>query len=600
VSIAFVKKTVLLVGFSALSIAGGSQSSAPAPSELVLRVTTRMVSLDAVVTDRDGHPVTDLTKDDFTVVEDGKSQTIASFSVSTPPKSAQKSDLPPVLPPHVTTNRPDVIEDNDRMAVLLLDGLNTPVQNQIYLKQQMLKFLSEHFDPSRKLAVVALTSRLSVLQDFTADPGLLKAALERYKASTPAVARSGGGRDISSDTPVMPAVSLPAQAVGAPTNDYNDPGLAATSGGSSDTIQNDVAYMMRRFEKESENFSRDVRISTTLVALQEIARYLAGQRGRKSLLWFSTGFPVAVTGIDAEDMSTSRSYGAELRRTTNLLNDAHVAIYAVDASGLLGGSVSDPSNSGRDASGRIALTVEASRKLAKEEFARMTTDDTLERAALDTGGRFFHGNDIANSIAVTLQEAGSYYLLGYYPANKKWDGKFRQVRVKVNRSNLTVRSRQGYFAIDTSQWEHDSHQDDMKAAVGSNVLPATQVTFMSRAVPPPPQGELVVEFLVDAPTVSFHTTAFSQGNGSLVARQSCSLNFEVQAYTPEGKLVKAEVQSANADLEPQTYDRVRKQGIPMKVPINLPPGHYLLHLGVRDNRTGLFGTAKLPVDVGHK
>ncbi len=396
-----------------------------------------------------------------------------------------------------------------------------------------------------------------------------------------------------------PGISLPPQANGGPDSSGVDP-TAATSGGSSDTIANDIAYMMRRFEKESDNFSRDVRIAITLDALQQIARYLAGQRGRKTLLWFSSGFPIAVTGMNPEDMETSRTYGEKLRTTTNLLNDAHVAIYSIDAAGLLGASISDPSNSGRDATGRIALTVEANRNLAKEDFARMATNDTLERAADDTGGRFFHGNDIANSIAVSLQDAGSYYLFGYYPTNKKWDRKFRQIRVKVNRPGLTVRSRQGYFAIDVWQSRKDNHQDEMKAAVTSNVLPSTQVTFMARALPPPRNTDLIVEFVVDSSTVSFQTTAFSEGNASPVARQSCSLNFEVQAFTPDGKLAKAAVQAANADLEPETYERIRKQGVPMKVPIRLAPGQYFLHLGVRDNHTGLFGTAELRVDIENK
>lgn len=373
--------------------------------------------------------------------------------------------------------------------------------------------------------------------------------------------------------------------------------MPGTSGGSSDTIQNDINYMMRRFEKNAANFARDVRVSITLDTLQQIARYLAGQRGRKSLLWFSTGFPIAVTGINPEDMETSRTYGDKLRATTNLLNDAHVAIYAIDASGLLVGSISDPSQSGRDANGRIALTIEANRKLANEEFARMTTNDTLERAAADTGGRFFHGNDIANSIAVSLQDAGAYYVLAYYPSNKKWDGRFRQVRVKVARPGVTVRSRQGYFAIESSGHQR-SNENDFKAAISSNALPSTQVTFMARAVPPPHNADLVVEFAVDSSTVSFQTVAVAEGNTSPVARQNCSLNFEVQAYTREAKLVKAAVQEANADLEPESYGRVLKQGIPMKVPISLPPGSYVLHLGVRDNHTGLFGTAEIPVDVG--
>jgi hypothetical protein len=111
---------------------------------------------------------------------------------------------------------------------------------------------------------------------------------------------------------------------------------------------------------------------------------------------------------------------------------------------------------------------------------------------------------------------------------------------------------------------------------------------------------LVVEFLVDSSTVSFQTVAKAEGNASPVARQNCSLNFEVQAYTREGKLARAAVQEANADLEPQTYERVLKQGVPMKVPISLAPGNYVLHLGVRDNHTGLFGTAEIPVEIGKK
>jgi len=374
--------------------------------------------------------------------------------------------------------------------------------------------------------------------------------------------------------------------------------MPATSGGSADTIQNDIAYMMRRFEKNAENFARDVRVSITLDALQQIARYLAGQRGRKSLLWFSTGFPISVTGINPEDMTTTRTYGDKLRATTNLLNDAHVAIYSIDASGLLVGNISDASRSGRDANGRVALTVEANRKLTNEDFARMATNDTLERAADDTGGRFFHGNDIANSIATSLQDSDSYYLLGYYPSNKKWDGKFRQVRVKVNRSGLMIRSRQGYFAMESFQLQKNDKQNDFKAAISSSVLPSTQVTFMARALPLPRNSDLVVEFAVDSSTISFETIAMAEGNASPVARKNCSLNFEIQAYTREGKFVRAAVQEAKANLEPESYARVIKQGVPMKVPISLPPGSYVLHLGVRDNHTGLFGTAEIPVDVG--
>src|SRR5260370_31245042 len=110
VSLHLRQRTLSLIGCIALSSAAGAQSKPPAPSELVIRATTRMVAVDVVVTDRDGHPVTGLTKNDFTVIEDSKPQTISTFSASSPPLSAWRQGLPPLLPPHVTTNPPDVIE----------------------------------------------------------------------------------------------------------------------------------------------------------------------------------------------------------------------------------------------------------------------------------------------------------------------------------------------------------------------------------------------------------------------------------------------------------------------------------------------------------
>ena len=158
-----VQITVLMVLAGALV----AQQPSPPPEEpgLVVRVTTRMVQVDTVVLDKEGHPVKGLKADDFTVTEDGVRQRIASFSerISQPPNPAP----PPVLPPHVTTNRPVVTQtnaENGTVAVLLLDGLNTPPQDRIYVKRQMLKFLARQYDPNTKLAVIALGNKLTVLR----------------------------------------------------------------------------------------------------------------------------------------------------------------------------------------------------------------------------------------------------------------------------------------------------------------------------------------------------------------------------------------------------------------------------------------------------
>jgi VWFA-related protein len=610
-----------------LLFAGGfvtAQQPSPPPKDpgLVLRVTTRMVLVDALVLDKEGHPVKGLRPDDFTVTEDGVRQSVASFSEHSSDHTSAAP--PPVLPPHVTTNRPVVTQtnpENGTVAVLLLDGLNTPPQDQIYVKQEMLKFLARQYDPNTKLAVIALTNKLTVLQNFTQDPLLLRAVLDRYKGQTPAVARSGGQMETASASVPPPVVNLPAHATGGPTGSGPDPGLPATlaGGGASASIFEDIAYMTDRFERESENFARDTRISATLAALEQIARFMSGQNGRKVLLWFSTGFPFSVVGDSPSAMEAERDYGDQIRRTINLLNDAHVATYTIDAGGLVPSSLGDPSISGRDP-GKVVLGIDTNRTLATESFQRFSTHDAMETIARDTGGRYFNGNDLDQAIQSALKESSSYYMLGYYPSKKKWDGKFRNIKLQVDRPGTQLRYRRGYFAVSPSDWKKDNGDQTLTKALTGNSLPSTEVTFMARALPPQPDSDTMVEFAIDPSTLLFQAESGSlqteSGNrrtgpgnrrtesGNLQAESGnfhhCSLQLEVQAFTPDGKRVKTEVQTAEASLPEPTYEKVSKQELPMSVPIRLAPGKYMLRLGVRDNLTGLFGTADLALEVPAK
>src|SRR3984893_12209625 len=581
-----------------LLFAGGllaaQQPSPPKDPGLVLRVTTRMVLVDAVVLDKEGHPVKGLKSGDFTVVEDGIRQSVASFSEhDSEPANAPP---PPVLPPHVTTNRPAVTQPNAEsgtVAVLLLDGLNTPPQDQIYGKQQMLKFLARQYDPNTKLAVMALTNKLTVLQNFTQDPLLLRVVLDRYLGQTPALARRGGQTETAPASVPPPTVNLPPQATGGPTGSGPDPGLPATlaAGGANASIFEDIAYMTDRFERESENFALDTRVSVTLAALEEIARFMSGQSGRKVLLWFSTGFPFSVVGDSPSAMESERDYGDQIRRTINLLNDAHIATYTIDAGGLAPSSLGDPTLSGRDP-GKVVLGIDTNRALAAQSFQRFSTHDAMETIARDTGGRYFNGNDLDQAIQSALRESSSYYMLGYYPSKKKWDGKFRNIKLQVDRPGTQLRYRRGYFAVSPSDWKKDNGDQTLTKALTGNSLPSTEVTFIARALPPQPDSDTVVEFAIDPSTLLFQTESghlqtesgnrrTESGNrrtesGNLQAESGsfhhCSLQFEVQAFTPEGKLVKAEVQTAEASLPEPTYERLRTKELPMNVPIRLAPG----------------------------
>jgi len=352
-----------------------------------------------------------------------------------------------------------------------------------------------------------------------------------------------------------------------------------------------IGYALARFEKESNASTMEMRVAHTADALSSIARYLAGFPGRKVVIWFSASFPLNLSVVDQEDFDVYRSYADRIRTMTNLLSDGQVAIYTVDARGLTGNVISDPSDTGRDANGRMALTVDAHMNAnSKEVFERFNKEDSLTKIAQETGGRvFLNSNDLDRAIVESVQDSSTFYEVGYYPSHKQWDGKFHTIKVKVAGDGLVVRHRRGYYAIDPESWRH-SGAGEMKAALEKVSIASTGVLFYARAMPPSGNADVKVEFLVDPHTITFETRTENQ--------RYCNLEFQVQAFTPEGKLVKAEVQQAEAPLKPETYDRIQKSGLPMPVSIKLAPGQYMLHLGVRDNRTGQFGTSELPLTVG--
>ena len=557
------------------------QSSSDSAS--VIRATTRLVQLDVVVTDSSGHPPKDhLGEKDFTILEDGKPQKLSFFSFQQlEGQEKRQRPLPPQLPPHVATNRPEYRRAVGPPVIVLLDGINTPVENQIVVRQQMLKFMADHFDPHLRIAVFLLGNELTVLQDFTSNPALLTAALQKYRSQGSAAGRMGGA-DVQLQPPSFDGPNLPPQAAAQ--------GGAGSGWDSNGRSLMNIGYALARFEKEGNASSMEMRVAHTADALSSIARYLAGFPGRKVVIWFSASFPLNLSVVDPADFDVYRSYADRIRTTTNLLSDAQVAIYTVDAGGLKGNLISDPSDTGRDANGRMALTVDAHMNAnSKEVFERFNKEDSLAKVAQETGGRvFLNTNDFDRAIVESVRDSSTFYQVGYYPDHKKWDGKFHTIKVKVAGDGLAVRHRRGYYATDPEKWRK-SGEGEMNVALEKDII-STGVLFYARAMPPSDNADVKVEFLVDPHTITFETQSENQ--------HECNLEFQVQAFTPEGKLVKAEVQQAEAPLKQDTYDRIEKNGLPMPVSIKLAPGQYLLHLGVRDNRTGQFGTSDLPLTIG--
>jgi VWFA-related protein len=543
-------------------------------SATVLKTITRLVVVDVVVTDNKGAPVADLAADNFTLLEDGKPQKIRVFNFQHPtPGQTPAAALPASLklPPNVFSNIPQYDTRNTTaLNVVLLDALNTTHLNQSYVRDQMIKYL-EKMPADQPIAVYGLTTKLRILQDFTTDPNILKTLIKSLN---------------SKSSPLLSD----------PTGNGEAPLFAP---GVFDSMPAQMQQAIINFEQESTNAQTDIRVSYTLAALKAIARNLAGYPGRKNLIWLSEAFPLSIDptmDLDGAGFATTdtRNYGPDIAQTADALMNAQVAVYPVDAQGLVGSSVFNASNNGTDKFGRSVMRGgRMGQTMSNESAARFSNHSTMQDLAERTGGKaFYNRNDIDAAIGHSIDDGSTYYTLAYYPENKNWDGKFRKISVKVDHSGAKVRNRLGYFASDPKGGFNQKQRDAaLSEALDLDFPISTGLLFEAGIVQPSAktQNKLMINFAVDP-----HAINFERKDDGL---EHASVGCAVHIYSLKGKSVKTEMSGINAALKPDTFRQVMTGRFPCQDKIDLAPGDYILRLGVIDNATGLVGTANAKVTV---
>jgi hypothetical protein len=209
----------------------------------------------------------------------------------------------------------------------------------------------------------------------------------------------------------------------------------------------------------------------------------------------------------------------------------------------------------------------------------------MREVARETGGiAYINQNEIKEGIVVAMADSASSYTLGYYPEDKKWDGKYRSVKVKLNRDGVDTRYRRGYFAIDPASLKTNPEQGAVEALQDS--APNTLVTF-SAQVKPAASGKLGVDFLVDANTLS--TEDVSGGN------KKFNVVLYAAIFAPDGKMLGSQSLKVDQAFDAATYQQIVGKGMLLHMDLNLPPGKNELHMAVRDNRTGNTGTLTAPL-----
>ncbi len=567
-----------------ISIGTQSQTASPNPpaptapqqaspnyeTATVLKAITRLVVVDVVATNNKGEAITDLKSEDFTVLEDGAEQKVRAFNlqmpVHEPPQDAQQLAK---LADNVSTNIPRY-NVNNALNVILLDALNTGLGNQAYMRDEMLRYLKT-IPTGQPVAVYTLGRKLTLLQDFTSDPEILRKAALNLKAE-------------SSRLQENPLGGTGAQIL--PTG-FVDAGLVPAQ----------MVANMDRFLKEETGQMQDMRVTITLEALRSIARALAGYPGRKNLLWISEAFPLDVNPEAALIGPAPHSYTSDLARVADNLIDAQVAVYPIDARGLTNSPTFDPASTGVDQLGR-SMGANGGRlqsSISSGDEDLMSAHATMQEMAEKTGGRaYYNRNDLDAAIRSGIADGSTYYTLAYYPENKDWNGKFRKIQVKAKRPGVKLRYRLGYFAVDPKSFATQNAKLQValfNEAMNIDYPISTGLHFMAGVIQPSEstQNKLRLNFAIDPHALSIDNGA----DGVRHATVECG----VAVYDEKGKFLTMAVNVFKAEMTTEIYTRVMKSQLPCQHLIDLKPGKYLLRLGVRDAQTGLIGTSNARVTI---
>ena len=323
------------------------------------------------------------------------------------------------------------------------------------------------------VAIFALQNQLKLLHDFTTDNKSLSAAVAKYRP--------------------------PAQTI------------------NSESIESRASA----FATRGDYHTSERGIETTLNQLNALAKVLAGYPGRKNLIWLSESFPLTLYpesmgqgNFDPQSLKSAgqgptgngqsvsqnlqraapfKSYATLVKKVSDSLMAAQVAVYPVDA-GALG------------------------------KNDHLGSQHTMDSMAESTGGKSFkNSNDLVLGLRTSIDDGSTYYTLTYYPENKKWDGLFRTIQVKSSRSNVNLRYREGYYALDPekiNKEDSDAVAENFSRLLELDAPSATQIVFQAQVQPPSEKSKKVV--------VTFHidprTLAFEQKDGGMeFARLSCTV-----------------------------------------------------------------------------
>jgi VWFA-related protein len=510
------------------------QNSAPANQDtgFVLRAESDLVLTNIVVRDsKTGEVVRGLKQGDFTILENGKPQRIASFDfesvdMAQPLNEATISGLASSMQSKTAASgmRPEDLR-NHRLIVFFFDLTSMQPEDLDRSVTAAKDFLEKKMQAADLVALVSLDTELKVDQDFTTDKQLLIGKIGMYNGTEGAAF---------------------AQGANANSNQVED-----ASGFTAD---------------ESEY--NDINTDRELFALRAISKSLEKVNQKKSLLYFSGG--LSRDGIENQ---------ASLRSAVNAAVRANLAIYSVDTRGLQA-----ISPLGDASTGSLRGTGGFNGAAIQNNFnANFASQETLTTLSADTGGKaFLDSNDFAPAFAQVQRDSSAYYVIGFHPANLARDGRYRKLQVRVNRPGVKLEYRPGYYA--PADFRHSGKEDrerELDEELASD-LPATDVAmYLDAYYFRLDENRFYVPVSLIVPGSQI---PFVKGGD----RDKATLDV-IGEVLDEGKRQIGQVRET-VKLAVDQQQQVRQKNIQYSTSFNLPPGKYHLKFVVRENEGGHMGS----------
>jgi VWFA-related protein len=576
--------------------------SAPLP---VFRTKSQLVLVDVTVRDKKGDPVKDLRASDFTILENGKPQNIRVFEPHSSEDAAQAKTEPaagPPLPPHTVTNR-NTTPTNETLSVVLFDLLNTPSKDQNYARTQMLKFLKE-LPSNQRISIFVLSSRLMTLQKFSGDSAALTKAVEKLMASQPVMLDTEEEREqFEGDANYVAAIAAP-NVPGAPS------GRGDTSAAADAIRENKIDLGHARARQRSESTTRaertKVRIVMTLDAMTGISRAVASYPGRKNLVWLSGSFPIQLRPVSPQvselahggtsttpidPLNASFNYSAQIRDTTAMLAAARIAVYPVDVRGLQVGGV-DIANSAADTLMKDGDSGSGNAKILTEQSSDRYQNRTgMNDVADQTGGEVFaNSNDIKGAIQRSIEDGANYYSLAYSPANSDKEQVFRNIEVKLNRDDVKLAYRRGYYPKPKETLSPEVSVHTLAAAMMPEVPGSTMLLMVARVLPPDEtHKQTMLDYKIDISGVEFTDTPDQ--------RKQALIDCMAVAFDKDGKDVAHVSNTLGLTVSAAEYEKMLRDGVPFHQEMSLPVGTYQVRIGIMDRLSQKVGTVDAPLVV---